>query len=253
MDHVIAKTGMSKPTLSRIETGQRACTSHEAVAILTALAITGAERERLFNLTMQDGQQSWLEVGDGRTRQFQAFCNFESSASEITDVHVSLIPGVLQTPAFVRALMNEGPLEGPILEWTISARIDRQRALSGPSLKHYAAILDEAVLLRAVGGAEVVHGQVQHLIDLSHADRMSIRIVPLSAGYHRGCDGNFTIFEFGDSQPRVVYVDNQTASVFVDEPEDTEPYMDIVKSSDAKALDEDASRELLHTYLGGPP
>lgn len=250
MEHVVTQVGMSKPTLSRIENGQRACTSHEAVSILTVLGVTGAERERLVNLTRPDDQQSWLGVGGEQAQQYRAFVTFERQATSITDVSPALLPGLLQTPGYVRALFNEGPLTGEAMENAISARTGRQSTLSRPSLRRYAALLDEVVLVRIAGDSAVAREQLKHLINLGDSEHVSIRFIPFGAGYHRGCDGGFSIFDFNEAQPRVVYLENQTAGVFVDEPQNTRPYIDIVESMSDKVLDDCASRDLLERYFG---
>lgn len=238
---------MSKPTLSRIENGQRACTSHEAVSILTVLGVTGTERERLVNLTRPDDQQSWLGVGGGLAQQLRTYTAFTQDAVEILDFQIALIPGLLQTAEYARALISTGTLTEDVREKTVAARLGRQANLSRPTLQRYTAFLDETALCRTVGNPDTMAAQFAQLTRVAESARITIRIIPFSAGNHRGCDGPFSMFEL-DGQPRVVHIENQTTGVFLDEREHTEPYLEIIQRIDEKALDQEESNKLLAKY-----
>lgn len=247
MDHVVAQVGMSKPTLSRIENGQRACTSHEAVSILTVLGVTGTERERLVNLTRPDDQQSWLGVGGALAQQLRTYTAFTQDATEIFDFHIALIPGILQTAEYARALISTGSLTEDVMEKTVAARLGRQANLSRPTLRRYTAFLDETSLCRTVGNSKIMVAQFAQLVRLSESARITIRIIPFSAGNHRGCDGPFSLFEL-DGQPRIIHIENQTTGVFIDDPEHTDPYLEIIQRIEEKALNQEESNKLLTDY-----
>jgi transcriptional regulator with XRE-family HTH domain len=244
--HVVAKpTGLSPATLSRIETGQRECKPEELVSILTVLGVKGADRERLLRLTRDTSRAAWLGLGEDGTFRFTAMTSYEDDAVRMQDVEPMLIPGLLQSAPYARAVLTAG--NSANIEAAVQARLLRQANLSRPSLQGYTAIMDESALHRPIGGPSVMAHQLAHLLNLASWDRVSIRVVPFDVGMYLGLDGRFTIFEL-PRKVRVVYFDGHGSGAFF-EGSLTDSFRHTLRSIEQDALSQEDSTELIKEYL----
>jgi hypothetical protein len=113
-------------------------------------------------------------------------------------------------------------------------------------------VLNEAIIRRLVGGAEVMAAQIKRLVDASDLPNMALRIMPFSAGLHHGImSGPFVILRFplnGDgkaTEPPTVYVDGFTGALYLDKPAEIDRYAMAFTDIWSAALDESASQDLL--------
>lgn len=106
----------------------------------------------------------------------------------------NLVPGLLQTEAYARAILEWGGLmPADEVEQRTESRIERQAILSGPRPPQFFAMLDEAALRRNVGGHAVMAEQSRHLAQLAERPHIHIQVVPLSVGGHIGLAGGFIL------------------------------------------------------------
>jgi len=121
---------------------------------------------------------------------FVEYAKHEAKALEIRTYRLSLFPGLLQTPEYARELLTSSRLVDDI-EAAVDARMRRQEVLTRPKPPLVWVLLDETVLYRPVGGRQVMRDQLARLRDAVNLPHVTIRIVPLSAGFHLGLDGMF--------------------------------------------------------------
>ncbi len=135
----------------------------------------------------------------------------------------------------------------------VEARLLRQGLLRRrlPAPPRFEVVLSEAVLLRVVGGAEVMDGQLRHLVEAGRLPHVSIRVLPLAAG---ACDGavagSFVLLDFPlglrvDPDPPVVYQESLTGALYLDRPAEWAAYEQVWAGLDAVALGEEGSRRLI--------
>ena len=125
-----------------------------------------------------------------------------------------------------------------------------RRAIDPPKIQ---VALNESVLRRPVGGPEIMAAQLDHLAQMADLPNVSLRVVPFSAGFHRGvlC-GSFEILRFPlngdgrDSEPPTVYADLFTGALYLDKPHEIERYTDAFSSIWQVSLDEPSSMNLIH-------
>jgi len=137
---------------------------------------------------------------------FRPFVIHEAKATALYTFELALIPGLLQTADYARALfkarMGIGDEEA---ERLLTARLERQAILNQPNPPMFWAVLDEGVLHRPVGGRETMRVQSEHLIEMAQRPNVMIQIVPATVGEYAGLDGAFVIAEFAD-RPSIVYL-----------------------------------------------
>ena len=118
----------------------------------------------------------------------------EAQASRICYWALAIIPGLLQTPDYARALLEDGQIIEDV-EATVDARMARQQVLNRDRPPELRALINESALDQPVGGPEVMKEQLAHLIALSHRRNVILRVVRRSVGAHIGLDGSFTILD----------------------------------------------------------
>ncbi|CRK61005.1 hypothetical protein [Alloactinosynnema sp. L-07] len=205
--------GTSAPTLSRTETAKRFALATDVSALLAIYGVTGADRTRIMELAENLDAPHWLESGDHRPRLLPALKHFERRAIKITQFSPALVPGLLQTPAYIRALMRFANSDEQVREEWIAARLDRQAILNARLSPRYVAYLDEGMLRRPCGGSEVMTHQLQWLMGRDEQPHITVRIIPFKHGFYDS-HGAFTLFEFRDDDP-IVYIESADAAGFL--------------------------------------
>jgi hypothetical protein len=193
------------------------------VAALCLLYGTDTEtRERLVELARRsnDGPGWWEDYADALPSWFTMYVELESAASNLRAWQPELVPGLLQTPAYQRAIAAVDPaLTEADVERQIRLRGDRQRAvLDRPDPVRLAAVIGPGALLREVGGPAVLAEQREHLIKMSRRDNIDVWVLPWSAGAYLATKGAFYLLGFdGPADPDVAYVETEAGGRYVEQ------------------------------------
>lgn len=138
---------------------------------------------------------------------FRDWLEAEREATSLRTWQLTLVPGLLQTTDYARAILAAGPdTMADELEQMVTARIQRQAILDRPRPPALWVVLDEHVLRRRIGSAKIMHEQLLHLADLGERPRITIQIVPARVGVHAGLLGAFIIAGFNGA-PDTVYLE----------------------------------------------
>ena len=236
----------SATKVSRMETGQRGATARDIRDLCDLYEITDpAERERLTRLAVQSRQHGWWQDYD--LSQFADYVGLEAEAASIRDFQSSLIPGLLQTPDYTRAV-NAVVVPAPdaeTLDRQTEVRLKRQQRLTGQPPLRFHVVLGESALHRLVGGPAVMSAQLDRLAELSSLPNVTLQIIPFSAGAHPAMDSTFNILDFEGSVPSVVYVEGLVGWVYVKRPQDITRYEWVFDRLRAVALTPRESIELV--------
>ncbi|OZM74546.1 transcriptional regulator [Amycolatopsis antarctica] len=252
IDEVGEKLECSASKISRIETGHVGVTPRDVRDLLELYGISGDAQEALVQLAREARKRGWWhaynEVFTG------AFVGLESDASSLRAFQALLVPGLLQTRDYTRAVIRamRPDADEKELNRRVDARMARQQLLADPSPPCFWAVIDEAVLHRVVGGPEVMAEQLQHLRTLSALPHVTIQVVPFGAGAHPGMEGPFLILGYPEqADPDVVYVDCTASGVYLEEPEDVQRYSLMFDHLRASALKPDDSHTLIAATADG--
>lgn len=239
------RLGWSASTVSRVETGGRTTKSEDVSALLVVYNITGAERDRLLDMAREADQPGWWETSrPGLPSQLTALIGFESQAVRITDVCTVLMPGLLQTPEYTRAVMAGGLIPNPDAETRVATRMGRQVVLSRPEPPELLAIVDEAALRRPVGGQTVMAEQLRHAVKVAERPNVTVRVLPFERGAHTGLDGPYVVLKFAKAST-IVHLEHKQSGIFLDEPQDVEPFLAATVTLAEAALDPAASEKFI--------
>ncbi|MFD9966397.1 helix-turn-helix transcriptional regulator [Amycolatopsis sp. NPDC058986] len=219
------KLGMSAATLNRLENGGKEIEPEHVAALCVVYGVIGPERERLMAMSREQHLPGWWETsGTPLPEQLPALIRFEADATRIVHVSMLRIPGLLQTAEYCRAIMAATGVVGTEREAMVATRLGRQAVLSKARPPAYLSIIDEAALRRPVGDRAVMIAQVQHIIDVATTKpHVDVRVVPFSLGSHTGLDGTYVVLEFAKDRT-IVHLEHKRSSLFLDEPEEVDPF-----------------------------
>jgi transcriptional regulator with XRE-family HTH domain len=243
---IAQQLGWSNSRVSRLYSGKRGSGSRDdIVAVLALCGITGPKRDELLELSSRAYEEGWWQqYGDRLPPELCTLSNYEDAAIAITNFETSVVPGLLQTPAYMRALMSQTPaIPLEEIDQRIKVRRRRQRIFDREYPAKFVFFLDEYALLRTGPGEEIMSEQVHHLLRMSIRPYVQIRIIPDAFGFHAG-QAPFMIMRFTEAHP-IVFIETQTSALFIERRDTIAGYRSVVADLDSVALDERHSREAL--------
>ncbi|MGH3719224.1 MAG: helix-turn-helix domain-containing protein [Pseudonocardiaceae bacterium] len=236
----------SPSLLSRILAGKRNATALQVSAFLAVCRVTGTERDRLIDLCHEQHTPGWWQQHGSRLpEQLVTLMDHESKAVVVRDFQLAIVPGLLQTGGYARALIQEaGTVPEEEVDGRVAARLGRQNLFSREHPARFTFYLHEFVLRLPIGGATVMATQLRHLLRVSTRPYLTLRVVPAARGGHAAINGAFTLMEFAEFKP-VAYLESETSCLFLEQPEETAAYQGVLRALAKTALGEEESRELI--------
>jgi transcriptional regulator with XRE-family HTH domain len=238
----------SASKVSRIETGHVRSTPRDVRDMLAMYDVDGDRAEQLIQLARDTRQTGWWEdFGDPAVRIAQ-LVGLETEAAEICEFQVLLVPGLLQTANYARAIFNAlaPELDDDEVEQRVRFRLARQELLGQQQPPGLEVVLDEAVLRRPVGGTDVMREQVAYLVERAAQPNISVRVLPFDQGAHAWMTGSFTILRFEEAlNLDVVYIEAEERDLYLDEPKRIALYIESFRLLRKNAIE-------IADYLGPP-
>ncbi|MEU9607321.1 helix-turn-helix transcriptional regulator [Streptomyces sp. NPDC048057] len=254
------RLGFSRSKTSRIELGRHGCKRADALAFLQLYGVAdeGVVDEFIRLVEQSHRPDWWHSFSDVLSGFFQPLVALEGAAERIRTYEPFYVPGLLQVPQYTHAVIKAGP--GRLLSHEAVRRVElrqeRQHQLDQPDAPRLWAIIDESVLLRTVGGPEVMRTQLRHLLAMMERPRITLQIAPLdvSAAVGVGTGVTFLRFALGDLKD-AVYIEHLMDSTFSQKPSMVEEYRNMLDRLGACALTPVESAKVLRKHLealGGP-
>ncbi|GGZ27577.1 helix-turn-helix domain-containing protein [Streptomyces poonensis] len=251
--------GWHQSKVSRIETGSSGVKPTDVRRLLDAYEVQDAElRELLLALAGGEdggGRQNWWHAYRGvLPPAYRDFISLESQAGGIRTLETSVVPGLLQTPEYARAV-TRAALEGVAddkLDALVEVRVARQEVLRADPPLRLDAVLDEAVLRRRVGGPGVMARQLERLREAAALPQVKLQVLPFTAGEHIGITGPFVIFSFSNTADLdVVVLDHLTSSLYLERKEDLQAYVEAFNALQIHALSPEDSLDYIAGIAAG--
>lgn len=191
----------------------------------------------------------WHTYRDVMPDWFAAYLSLEQAALHIRAYEPEFVHGLLQTPAYARALLSAGnPHASSVAtERRVALRMRRQEILTRPEPPRLWVVMDETVLRWPVGGAEVMREQVDHLIEVGRLPNVTLQIMPFAQGPHPAMRaGAFHVFRFRAPElPDIVYLSGLVGAVYLDKGDDVVVYREALDRLGAQAVPARSTEELL--------
>jgi hypothetical protein len=235
----------SPSKVSRMETGQRGATARDVRDLCDLYEVADPdEQARMTRLAAEGKQQGWWQSYD---LDYATYVGLEEATVSISYFQSSIVPGLLQTLDYARAMHEAGfqKYTPERLDEHIEVRMRRQGLLRRDPPLQLSVVLDEAVLHREVGGPAVMGAQLDYLVEASKLPHVSIQVIPFRAGAHAAMDNMFDILEFSAAAPTVVYVEGLMGWIYLEKPQEVARYFQVLEHLRSRSLSPEDSVELI--------
>ncbi|HEY7223300.1 MAG TPA: helix-turn-helix transcriptional regulator [Micromonosporaceae bacterium] len=238
---VVKELDWSISKLIRIENGS------VGISVTDLRALAGVYRadpeavEELVKLARVTRERHWWSAyRHVLSANYREFIGYESDATALTQMHPSIVPGLLQTEAYIRAIISGtalAPIATERVDTLVQVRLRRQQEiLHSPQPPEFTVLIDEAGLRRLVGGPKVMRGQLEHLARLAEGS-VRLAILPFSAGGHPGMQGAFHIMDFASPEEEsVLFLETALGNPVQREQEEIAQYREAFDSMLARSL-----------------
>jgi transcriptional regulator with XRE-family HTH domain len=179
--------------VGQIETARKVPTPEFSERLDAALG-TGGLFSRLVQLVLRSQLPAW----------FRQVAELQARATEIYAFETLMVPGLLQTRAYARAVL--GALDQTDLDDRTAVRLDRQRIFEKEQKPLYWLILSESALYLEIDGTETMRGQLARMLSFEKDPRINVQVLPYTAGAHAGLQGSFDLYRFAQD-PAIVYTE----------------------------------------------
>ncbi|CCF65757.1 helix-turn-helix domain-containing protein [Nocardia cyriacigeorgica] len=250
--------GIGSTTLWRLEHGHNDRVNIDHVQAACELyGVPDHLAAAYVGLAKQSSEKSWwLEFGDLIPESFDVYIGMEAAARTFTSYHVELVPGILQTADYTRAVVRDGHPDKSATEHERRVQMRQYRQMIVTRKRHpieIDVVLHESVIRRVIGSPKISAVQLKSLADMSTRPNVDLRILPFAAGAPTTAvsTGQFIILGFGNDatgapiEPSVVYIPGYIGDLYLEKPRDVARYHMAHKAIRDAALDDVASRALL--------
>ncbi|SHG02198.1 helix-turn-helix domain-containing protein [Streptoalloteichus hindustanus] len=247
-EEVARHLGCSPSKISRIELGRRPASPGDVRLLLDFYGVDGNEADALLAMAKAAKQKGWWHVyEDALPESFQVFVGLESEASGIRTFEPLLVPGLMQTEDYARAVLLTAVGADPSdVQRRVEVRMNRQKILQRREPVHLWVLLDEAVLHRPVGGTAVMREQLERLLAEASEPHITLQVLPFEAGAHPAMSGAFVILDFPSSaDPTIVYLDSLTGGLYTEKSAEVQRFSLVWEHLRAKACAPDESAAII--------
>ena len=252
-EEVARLLGWSTSKISRLERAQTAVKRTDLRRLLELYRVDPRRREELLALAEESQPSGRLKAISARLPGVHAeFLNVEAEAESVWNWEPQIVPGLMQTEDYARAVMlgwhsmfTEPPSE---IERRVEARRLRQQALQRDPPLQLSVVIDESVLHRKLEEASIMRTQLQHIVEASRLPNISVRILPLKSD-HPVAVGAFTYVKFPQLHDvplnDIVTFEHLTGTNQFEDQDETYKYSVVFRALEESSLDIEHSREEL--------
>jgi transcriptional regulator with XRE-family HTH domain len=235
--------------ISRMETGRISVRPGDVRELLEVYGVTGAGADSLVQLAREARRKGWWHThGRVLPSWFEAYIGLESEAVRLRDFQPLVMPGLLQTEDYARAVLRAAPHAGSSAEIDrqVALRMERQAILGQAIPPDLWVVLSESVLRVHVGGPAVMRVQLMRLAEVAERPNVTLQVLPFTTAAHVQPISPFTMLEFtDDADPTVVYLEHLTGSLFLENEDEVRRYRVVFDHLRAEALGTGQTADLI--------
>ena len=249
--------GWSKAKISRYELAQSGLKPADIERLLEFYEVQGSHREQLLALAEEATHKGWWEAySDVLTEGHLGYISLEAEAKSILEWQINVIPGLLQTEQYARAVLSGyqevATISPRAIERRLETRLIRQQLLTRDEPLEYLALLDESVLHRQRGAESVMRAQLRRLANVSELPNVTIQILPLKRNHGLAVD-SFSLLQFGNAYETILHdvvsLEHLSNELYVEGDTDTYQFRLAFHHLSDESLSPPESRELILTTL----
>ncbi|MFJ8035627.1 MULTISPECIES: helix-turn-helix domain-containing protein [Streptomyces] len=242
---------VASATVRRMEMAEVALKIPYVQVLLDAYGVAEDEAAAFVGLAEDANQPGWWQrFHDVLPDWFSLYVSLEGAARVIRSYEPHFVPGLLQTEAYARAVMEAGTIGQTVpetIERHVSLRMERQTLLERDDPPHLWVIMDETVLRRPVSvRPEVMRGQLDRLLEYAERDRVTLQLAEFASGPHPGTYAPFTLFRFAEPElPDMVFTEYLTGALYLDSRREVAAHLEVLDHMTARAASAQRTRKLL--------
>lgn len=196
----------------------------------------------------------YIRLPAGGSKTFRQLVRSESEAVTVRSIAPSVVPGLLQTADYARAVHASAYRSrepAVAAEDFVAYRLNRQKRLDDADPLELHTLLDEVVLRRLVGGKEVMHEQLEHLLRASEKPHVTIQMIPFDTGAYGSMSGTSCLFDYEDpDDPTIAYLEHAAGGVWIENGEDVQHLSTMFEAVSADALSPEDTVEYIRAKVG---
>ncbi|WP_190394723.1 helix-turn-helix domain-containing protein [Nocardiopsis deserti] len=248
---VASNIGCAPSTISKFEGGSLVPDPEQLDKLLDLFHVEeSGERESLHRLLDDASEAGWWEAYDEvLPPRFDTYIGLELDAVSVNAYETTLVHGLLETREYASAVLHGATFGKPPedIDLLVDVRMRRKELFDREPPLRLSVVMEEAALMRPIGGTEVMREQIQHLIKEQAKPHISLQVLPFSLGAHVGLNGNVALLEFQD-QPPVAHAEGSTGNSFLLKPREVRRCKLLLKRLEEIALSpEDTTNYLSKT------
>jgi transcriptional regulator with XRE-family HTH domain len=245
IEQVAERLLVSASKVSRLETGQRGASARDIRDLCDLYGVDAELRQQLQNLAVEGKQHAWWQTSG---LPYATYVGLEIEAHSINDFALGVIPGLLQTADYARAVLRAMHPAHPedVIDQRVGGRLERQQRLRGGEAPRLQALIDEGVLHRVAGSSAIMRDQLRRLLEMSELANVTVQVLPFGAGVLPVTNNKFIILEFAQSgMSEVVFIEGLHGDLYLDRQEDVEMYRSNFLAMRRMAESESGSRMII--------
>ncbi|MFE7977617.1 helix-turn-helix transcriptional regulator [Streptomyces shenzhenensis] len=240
-------------TVRRMEMAEVALKIPYLQLLLKAYGVSDDEADLFVQLAEEANRPGWWQrFHDILPGWFSMYVSLEGAAGLIRSYEPHFVPGLLQTEEYARGVLESGAIgqaQPEDIERHVALRMQRQDLLTRTDAPRFWVVMDETVLLRPVGGSEVMRAQVDKLLEAAKLPNVTLQIAPFASGPHPGTYGPFVLFRFAVSElPDMVYSEYLTGAVYLDARSEVATHLEVMDRMAAQAATAHRTKEILRDF-----
>ncbi|MET8471652.1 helix-turn-helix transcriptional regulator [Streptomyces sp. NPDC006422] len=237
-------------TIRRMETAEVALKIPYVQMLLELYEVPEREIEAFVALAEEANLPGWWQrFHDVLPDWFSLYVSLEGAASMIRAYEPHFVPGLLQTEEYARAVFDAGTVgrsRPDDVDRHIDLRMARQSLLDREEPPHLWVVMDETVLRRPPGGADVLRGQLDRLLEEAARPNVTLQIAEFDTGPHPGTFGPFSLFRFPVRElPDMVYSEYVTGALYLDARDEVGVHLEVLDHLVAQAAGANRTMEIL--------
>ncbi|MFH0515802.1 helix-turn-helix domain-containing protein [Streptomyces sp. M41] len=238
-------------TVRRMETAEVALKIPYVQVLLETYGVPQDEAASFVDLAEEANRPGWWQrFHDVLPDWFSLYVSLEGAARIVRSYEPHFVPGLLQTEAYARAVLQAGTIGragAETIERHVALRMRRQRLLERPDPPHLWVIMDETVLRRPVSAdGEVMRGQVDKLLEFAERDRVTLQVAEFASGPHPGTYAPFTLFRFAEPQlPDMVYTEYLSGALYLDSRNEVGVHLEVLDHMSTVAASAERTKKIL--------
>jgi transcriptional regulator with XRE-family HTH domain len=252
-EEVADRLGWSGSKLSRIELHHIGVKQPDLRKLLALYGVDDSYRDELLALARESAKKGWLEkVTATFPAEYAAYVHAEAEAKSVWNWEPQVVPGLLQTPDYARAIMHGWQsmfaLPPGDTERRVENRVLRQQLLTRDPPLELSVVIDESVLSRRFGDAAIMHRQLSHLVEITELPNVKIRVLRLDGDHPIGT-GAFYYLQFDQDHKvplhDIVTIEHLMGNHYLEDEEDTYKFLVTFQQLIMSSLDPASSRDLI--------